>query len=265
MATIIGTLPVTLQNGTIADATQVMTDFNWIVNQVNSNGQSAFSPPSGVLLNVQVFGGGGTYTPNASATKAIVKAIGGGGAGGSCTFTSSTTVALGLGGYAGAYGEMWISSGLTSQTVTIGAAGAPAAAGNNQGGSGGNTSFGALMVCAGGIGGIGGAGATPPFIVQFGTTGAGVTGSGNIIVAGRGALSKAGIALAANVANAFVGGCGADTQWGQGGLGAGSAQGTGFNAVGFGAGGGGAGGTANGVGFAGGAGGQGLLLVFEYA
>lgn len=34
---IIGTLPVTLTNGTTADATQVMADFNWIVNQVNAN------------------------------------------------------------------------------------------------------------------------------------------------------------------------------------------------------------------------------------
>lgn len=34
---IIGALPVTLTNGTTADATQVMSDLNWIINQVNSN------------------------------------------------------------------------------------------------------------------------------------------------------------------------------------------------------------------------------------
>ncbi len=34
---IIGTLPVALANGTTADATQVMSDLNWIVNQVNAN------------------------------------------------------------------------------------------------------------------------------------------------------------------------------------------------------------------------------------
>lgn len=34
---IIGALPVTLTNGTTADATQVMSDLNWIVNQVNAN------------------------------------------------------------------------------------------------------------------------------------------------------------------------------------------------------------------------------------
>lgn len=37
LAAIIGTLPVTLTNGTVADATQVMSDLNWIVNQVNAN------------------------------------------------------------------------------------------------------------------------------------------------------------------------------------------------------------------------------------
>lgn len=37
---IIGALPVTLLNGTTADATQVMADLNWIVNQVNANAAS---------------------------------------------------------------------------------------------------------------------------------------------------------------------------------------------------------------------------------
>lgn len=34
---IVGALPVTLVNGTTADATQVMADLNWLVNQVNAN------------------------------------------------------------------------------------------------------------------------------------------------------------------------------------------------------------------------------------
>lgn len=37
MANIIGTLPVALSNGTTADASQVMADLNFIVNQVNAN------------------------------------------------------------------------------------------------------------------------------------------------------------------------------------------------------------------------------------
>lgn len=37
MSSIIGNLPVTLANGTTADASQVMADLNYIVNQVNAN------------------------------------------------------------------------------------------------------------------------------------------------------------------------------------------------------------------------------------
>lgn len=40
---IIGSLPVTLTNGTTADATQVMADLNYIVNQVNANAGTAAS------------------------------------------------------------------------------------------------------------------------------------------------------------------------------------------------------------------------------
>jgi hypothetical protein len=39
-AVIIGALPAQLTNGTTADATQVMADLNWIVNQVNGNAAS---------------------------------------------------------------------------------------------------------------------------------------------------------------------------------------------------------------------------------
>lgn len=37
LSLIVGALPVTLINGTTADATQVMADLNWIINQVNAN------------------------------------------------------------------------------------------------------------------------------------------------------------------------------------------------------------------------------------
>lgn len=39
-------LPVILQNGTLADASQVMTDFNAIVNNVNASGQGLFQSNS---------------------------------------------------------------------------------------------------------------------------------------------------------------------------------------------------------------------------
>lgn len=49
---IVGPLPITLVNGTIADATQVMTDLNFIASQVNSNAtQGAGSITRNVLIN----------------------------------------------------------------------------------------------------------------------------------------------------------------------------------------------------------------------
>lgn len=52
---IIGALPVTLTNGTTADANQVMTDFNFIVSQVNTNGASLASPAfTGTITGVNL-------------------------------------------------------------------------------------------------------------------------------------------------------------------------------------------------------------------
>lgn len=50
---IIGTLPITLTNGSTADATQVMSDLNFIVNQVNANGNPAgtLTAPTGTSMN----------------------------------------------------------------------------------------------------------------------------------------------------------------------------------------------------------------------
>ena len=48
MSNIISTFPTTLQNGTVEDATQVMTLFSWIQNQVNGNACGATSG-AGVL------------------------------------------------------------------------------------------------------------------------------------------------------------------------------------------------------------------------
>ena len=76
--TIIGTLPFTLQNGSIADANQVMADFNTIVASVNSNAASAGANTNITALNglttplVYTSGGTSNYiggtttgTPNA--------------------------------------------------------------------------------------------------------------------------------------------------------------------------------------------------------
>jgi hypothetical protein len=46
MSSIIGNLPVDLANGTEADASQVMEDLNYIVNQVNANAVASGSAPN---------------------------------------------------------------------------------------------------------------------------------------------------------------------------------------------------------------------------
>lgn len=64
-ALIIGTLPVTLQNGTTADATQVMSDLNFIVNQVNANAAALAAVLNAFSGNMSIAGTlsiGGTLT-----------------------------------------------------------------------------------------------------------------------------------------------------------------------------------------------------------
>jgi hypothetical protein len=259
MTTIIGTLPNILTNGTVADASQVMADFNFIVNQVNANAVAASASIPGTLLDVQLFAASGTYTPNANATKAFVFAVGGGGAGGGGPATGTNQIGLGTGGNGGAYGEMFISAGLTSQTVTVGASGLGVA--GTTGGAGGSTSFGSLMVCAGGAGG-GAAGPAAAFIVPAPGAFTGVSGSGNILVRVNGGLGGLCLAIGA-AANDFLSGVGGSSFWSAGG--AGSQGGNGGNSPNAGGGGGG-GCTPPSTGAStGGSGGPGLLMVYEFA
>ena len=86
-----------------------------------------------------------------------VKCQGGGGGGAGAGDNNS----CGGSGAGGGYGERFVvaSSLAASETVTIGAAGTGGAAGNNNGVAGGTSSFGSLLVCTGGNGGISPAGA----------------------------------------------------------------------------------------------------------
>jgi hypothetical protein len=255
---IIGILPVTLQNGTTADATQVMSDFNFIVNQVNANALPTSFVAPGTLLNVQTFTVSGTYTPFSGATKAWVRAIAGGGAGGATVPTGPGQCAAGGGGGAGAYGELYVSTGLATTTITIGLGGlanlAPA------GGSGGNTSFGALLVCVGGTGGTqggAGSGSAGGFNSGNGGTGGNCSGSGNIIVNGRGATGGTGVGFT----TAYVqNGLGANSMWGSGGdpFNSGAARGFGSGGVGAGVG-------QNSAAAQGQNGAPGLMIIFEFA
>lgn len=175
MTNIIGNLPVTLANGTEADASQVMENLNYIVNQVNANGLALSAlaaamlalPALGSLINVQILTGSGTYTPSANAESAIVFGVATGGAGGGTETTSSSTVSAGSGGGCGSYGAIYIPQGsLTTESVTV----SSAATGNSGsfGNTGGSCSFGSLLVLPGGTGG------------NVGGTGGGTSGSGDI-------------------------------------------------------------------------------------
>jgi hypothetical protein len=228
----------------------------------DTGGAGWIDPLAGRLLGVQVFTASGTYTPGTyngvTATKAIVKAVGAGGGGAGCPSTTSTTIALGSGGNAGAEGELLIASGLSPQTVTIGAAGSAGSAGSNPGGAGGSTSFGSLMICAGGLGGLGGASSTvPPVATSLANPAAQVTGSGTLLVAKAGKIATVGIGPTTIT---IISSAGADSSYGQGGFNQLTAS------TGFGAGGSGA---SAGVNTASGVGGQpgrpGYLLVYEYA
>lgn len=254
--TIIGALPVTLQNGTTADATQVMADFNFIVNQVNANAvQSGYISP-GSLVGIQVFTtiGANTYTPNAAATKAIVKGVGGGGAGGGTQATGANQVAVGGGGASGAYGEIFIASGLTSQTVTIGAGGTPV--NGAAGGNGAASSFGTLLSAGGGQGGGVGTPQTPPAAGNFGGSAAGCGGTGVFLVHGSGAPGGTGSGF--SVSSVLPGFGGSSTFGGGGNQAQPSASGLGGGGSGQ-----GAGQTqAATIGFSGF---QGLIVVYEFA
>ena len=52
---IIGAIPVTLTNGTTADATQVMQDLNFVQSQVNANAAALAGPQT--LTGIQTFNG----------------------------------------------------------------------------------------------------------------------------------------------------------------------------------------------------------------
>ncbi|AOI92536.1 hypothetical protein [Burkholderia pseudomultivorans] len=229
---IIGTLPANLQNGTTADASQVMADLNFIVNQVNANAMAAGSISPGSLVGIQVLTASGTYTPTTGATKAIVEGVGGGGAGGGAAATNSGQWAIGAGGSSGAYGKIFIASGLVTQTVTIGASGAGASAGT--GGAGGQTSFGALLVCPGGPGGAPGSAVTAASTSVFAPQTAGAaapSGTGRFLFSTAGGNGAAAFSLPSNA----IGGDGGSNPIGQGGSAFNVSAATGYGAGGAGA------------------------------
>ncbi|WP_187359957.1 glycine-rich domain-containing protein [Chitinolyticbacter meiyuanensis] len=149
-------------------------------------------PANTIPGNAQVFTASGSFTVPAGVTRVMVECWGGGGGGGATDVVSGS----GGGGGAGGYGR-----GLYAVTpgqviaVTIGSGGFGAAAGSTAGaGVGGTSSFGSMLSCTGGGGGVshysganGGPGGTPVGHNAGGWSGqngtSGVYSSGPIITA----------------------------------------------------------------------------------
>ena len=211
-------------------------------------------------VKIQTFTSNGTYTPSTGLMYAIIECVGGGGGGGGVAATSVGHLVAGGGG-SGSYSKK-VSTAATigaSQTVTIGASGAGATAGLNNGGSGGDTSVDSLCI---GKGGSGGGGTS---VAALSTSGiGGVAGTGDVTTVGNdgggGSFNpNAGVistyAFSGNGGAGFFGGSPGNT----------AADGAG-KAAAANSGSGGAGALENqsNTNYAGGAGGSGFVVITEY-
>jgi hypothetical protein len=140
-------------------------------------------------LNTVYYTSSGTFSkasyPGLRAIR--VKVVAGGGSGGGAGTTTAGQVSGSGGGGGGAYAESFITdiAGLASSiTVTVGA-GATGVTGNVSGNTGGSSSFGTAVVCAGGTGGVNGGSRVPSD--QFGDGGSGGDASaGDFRISGSG-------------------------------------------------------------------------------
>lgn len=255
---IIGTLPNNIQNGQQVDATPVMADFNFIVNQVNANATPLGTISSGALLNVRVITSTQVYTPTVGTNSVIVDLQGAGGAGGGAQVTGAGQYSLGLGGGAGGRTISRLTSAFSGVTVTIGLGGAGS---TGSGGSGGVSTFGAILTANGGQGGqVLGANSTG---FQLAGGAGGSASGGNLLnVTGQAAPS---LLTFAPATSGSLSGSGASSIYGAGGV-ATSGTSIGFNGSGFGSGASGASNIANaGAGQNGGNGAGGICFIYEFA
>lgn len=101
-------------------------------------------------LSLEFFTSNGTWTPPSGITKAFVHIEGGGGAGGSAQFSPTQGGRGGNGGSA----DVYLTSLLSSYSITIGSGGiATTGSDGSFNASGGTSSFGSAITCTGGTGG----------------------------------------------------------------------------------------------------------------
>ena len=123
-AAIVGPLPVTLVNGTVPDANQVMSDFNWIVSQVNANAtQGAGSIAKNVIYNgdmslAQRIGSNGSLAI-AGGTKAYALDRWQTSVGGSSSLTVAQFGTTGLGQFRSAMRVQRVASNTDTSTISF--------------------------------------------------------------------------------------------------------------------------------------------------
>lgn len=217
----------------------------------------------GRLLNVQKFTESGTYTPTPGTRYVIVEAVGGGGGGGGCSSTNGNTAAISGGGASGSYirAKIDITKVGGSIGVSIGAGGSGGVAGKS-GGAGGDTRFGVLATATGGLGGTSSTSASSTALVAVGGA-PGSTPTGGNLISSQGSRGGSGIFF--NSSTGAVGGDGASSPLGGGGVGSGSSGTTGTNGSGFGAGGGGNARQPSSAANNGYSGSPGILIICEYS
>lgn len=237
-----------LIGGTIAEFVYDGTAFEYL------------SAARGRLLNVQVFGTPGTSpytpTPGTNAIDVLVQAAGG--AGGGAYLEGAGGVSLGAPGGGGAAARSYFSeSSFAGIDITVGAGGS--GVNGADGNSGGTSSFGSLITCPGGAGGLVVASSTVP--IGEGNTSTALPSGGNLFNI-KGSNGSWTVAFSLDV--------------GLPGSGGGGVFGTGPSASGQGANGGdatppgaGGGGTMNpqssAAALTGGAGANGLIIIMEYS
>jgi len=244
--------------------------FNIIVTEagltpdVGNNTQlfEALSTIFATSFNKQIFTTSGIYTKPNFLKAAWVEVQAGGGGGGGCLLPGANSGACGGGGGGGEYQAGLIVPALigATETVTIGAAGGGGVGSGISGASGGNSSFGGLIIANGATGGTGSSTA----IVQ---NGRGEAGGGGGSAGSGGDLSIVGQegSIGSVFSDDAISGTGGDSGLGiGGGVRPENSSISSKNATGFGGGGGGACQFGAGAAGTGGTGRDGIIIVTEF-